>query len=138
MPTLSRQMVKVERNGSPIYVAGLSETTEQIHVVKYARMQYPDILIQHDLSKGKRTPKQGAYLKQQGWQKSFPDYGLYIEFKKTGEKLFKKDAITYRTEHLQEQAEMIEKLKARGYYATFSIGFEEAKKTIDNYFKGVL
>ena len=37
--------------------------------------------------------------------------------------------------HIEEQAEMLEKLRARGYKAEFGIGLEECKKIIDEYLR---
>ena len=59
--------------------------------------------------------------------------GLFIELKKTDRKLKKKDG-SWIDEHTQEQFEILEKLKTKGYYATFAIGLQEAIKIIDNYF----
>lgn len=61
-------------------------------------------------------------------------HGLMIELKKTGEKIVKKDG-TYKTDHLKEQAEVLSKLQAQGYYAVFAIGFEQAKNIICQYMK---
>jgi hypothetical protein len=58
--------------------------------------------------------------------------GLFIELKREGTKLKKKDG-TWLTSHLAEQAEMLEKLRSEGYEATFAVGFDEAKEIIDNY-----
>ena len=71
--------------------------------------------------------------------------GLFIELKKEGEKLypgprshpcnrFKSiDGKEYRTQHLCEQADVLKKLRERGYCAEFAVGFEEAKRIIDTY-----
>lgn len=69
--------------------------------------------------------------------------GLYLELKKEGETLhpgpraknrFKsKDGKEYKTEHLMEQADCLYELRRRGYCAEFAIGFDEAKKIIDEY-----
>ena len=59
-------------------------------------------------------------------------FGLYIEIKKDGEKLTKKDG-SWRTPHIAEQAEMLEKLRQAGYKAEFGIGFEGCKLIIDDY-----
>ena len=37
--------------------------------------------------------------------------------------------------HIEEQAEMLEKLRARGYRAEFGVGFDGCKKIIDNYLR---
>lgn len=69
--------------------------------------------------------------------------GLYIELKKEGETLYpgpraknrfkSKDSKEYKTEHLMEQADCLYELRQRGYCAEFAIGFDEAKKIIDEY-----
>ena len=61
-------------------------------------------------------------------------HGLYLEIKKDGEKLTKKDD-SWRTPHIAEQAGMLENLRARGYKAEFGVGFSECKQIIDNYLR---
>ena len=61
-------------------------------------------------------------------------HGLYLEIKKDGEKLTKKDG-SWRTPHIAEQAEMLERLRQTGYRAEFGVGFDECKKIIDEYLK---
>ena len=60
--------------------------------------------------------------------------GLYLEIKKDGEKLTKKDG-SWRTPHIAEQAEALEKLRAKGYRAEFGVGFDRCKKIIDEYLR---
>lgn len=76
-------------------------------------------------------------------------HGLYLEIKKDGTKLKRdKDAkkllkgeVEIRKKgdwwdkHIEEQAEMLEKLRARGYRAEFGVGFDGCKKIIDNYLR---
>lgn len=75
--------------------------------------------------------------------------GLYLEIKKDGTKLKRdKDAkkplkgeVKIRKKgdwwdkHIEEQAEMLEKLRARGYKAEFGVGIENCKKIIDEYLR---
>lgn len=75
--------------------------------------------------------------------------GLYLEIKKDGTKLkLDKDAKKplkgetkirkkgdWFDKHIEEQAEMLEKLRARGYKAEFGVGLEECKKIIDEYLR---
>ena len=61
-------------------------------------------------------------------------YGLYIEIKKDGEKLTKKDG-SWRTPHIAEQAEMLERLRQAGYRAEFGVGFSECKQIIDEHLR---
>ena len=63
---------------------------------------------------------------------------MLIEVKKTGEKLFKKDGITFKSDHLEQQNKVHKELLKSNYYATFAIGFEQTKQIIDNYFKNLL
>lgn len=64
-------------------------------------------------------------------------YGLYIELKKEGTRLKKKNG-DWATEHIAEQAGVLEELRQRGYCAEFAVGFGEAKKIIDEYLGGEL
>ena len=45
------------------------------------------------------------------------------------------DGTLKKDQHLEEQAKMLEKLRARGYRAEFGVGFEGCKQIIDEYFK---
>lgn len=62
-------------------------------------------------------------------------FGLFLELKKEGTRLKKKNG-DWATEHIAEQAEVLEKLRERGYGAEFAVGFAEAKKMIDGYLGG--
>lgn len=59
--------------------------------------------------------------------------GLFIELKKAGTRIYKKDGTLTADEHIQEQAKMLEALRKRGYKAEFACGFDEAKRIIDEY-----
>ena len=131
-----------------------SETNLQIHVADYLRLQYPNILFHSDFGSGiKLTIGQAAKQKRQnGGRRAWPDmfiaksgleiwgpsddrclvYGLFIELKKDGTRLKKKDG-SWATEHIAEQAETLAKLRQAGYKAEFAVGFNEAKKIIDEY-----
>lgn len=61
-------------------------------------------------------------------------YGLFIELKKEGTRLKKKNG-EWASEHIAEQAEILERLEFRGYRAVFAVGFDEAKEVIDEYLK---
>lgn len=60
-------------------------------------------------------------------------YGLFIELKRPGVKIFKKDGTLVADEHIREQFDMLEQLRKRGYAAEFACGFDEAKKIIEEY-----
>lgn len=61
--------------------------------------------------------------------------GLFLELKKEGTRLTKKKG-EWATDHIAEQAEVIERLRKCGYCAEFAVGFDEAKKIIDAYLGG--
>lgn len=61
--------------------------------------------------------------------------GFFLELKKDGTRLKKKNG-EWVTEHIAEQAKVLEKLRQRGYCAEFAVGFEEAKRMIDEYLGG--
>ena len=116
---------------------------EQIAI--YLQLQYPDVIYRFDIAADlKLTMGQAVKHKKLHPNRGYPDlfiaepmskyHGLYIEVKKEGEKLTKKDG-SWRTPHITEQAEKIEKLRVKGYKAEFGIGFDECKKIIDEYLR---
>ena len=122
----------------------------QIHeaVCNYIRLQYPKVLFNSDMSGVRLTKGQAVKAAKLRSSKGFPDiaiyepqfmgfayYGLFLELKKEGTKLYKKDK-TPATKHIQDQQEIIDILLKKGYYAAFACGFDEAKKIIDRYFNG--
>lgn len=60
-------------------------------------------------------------------------YGLMIELKRPGTRIFKKDGTLVADPHIREQFDTLEALRKRGYEAKFACGFDEAKKIIDEY-----
>ncbi len=131
-------------------------------IARYLQYQYPDVVYRFDLAADlKLTIGQARQHKRLHLKRGYPDlfiaepsykdnltdhYGLFIELKKDGVKLYPgqrsklrflaKDGKEYRTQHLQEQADMLLALRQAGYKAEFAIGFEETKQIIDQYLKG--
>lgn len=142
----------------------MKESDLQIMVADYLRLQYPDVLFHSDFGSGvKLTPSQAIIQKRQnGSYRAWPDmfvaepiavpqspdgvtgvpecekykFGLFLELKREGTRLTKKDG-SWATEHIAEQADMLDRLNFRGYRAEFAVGFEGAKRIIDDYLKGV-
>ena len=54
--------------------------------------------------------------------------------KKEGTRIKKKNG-EWASKHIDEQAEVLERLEFRGYRAVFAVGFDEAKEVIDEYLK---
>lgn len=113
-----------------------TEASVQQAVVTYLQLQYPFALYCATAGGVKTSYLQAVRLKATGYVKGIPDllifeprgnfHGLMIELKK--------DAKSYAT---KEQKKWIEDLNSRGYSAHVCKSFEDAKNTIDNYFKSI-
>ena len=89
------------------------------------------------------TPGQAVRNRQlqsgSGWPDLFlPEprgiyYGLFLEVKDEGVKVFLKNGALASDKHLQNQAMVLSALAERGYAAQFVSGFDAAKKSIDEY-----
>ena len=133
-------------------------------IAQYMQIQYPDVIYRFDLAADlKLTAGQARKHKMLHPKRGYPDLfiaepiitsyrdengmikltqtknysGIFIELKKKGTRLKKKNG-EWASDHIAEQAEMLERLEFRGYRAMFAVGFDEAKKIIDLYFKGKL
>lgn len=126
----------------------MKESDLQVQVADYLRLQYPDVLFHSDFGSGIKLTK-GQAIKQKrqnGGRRGWPDMfiaepratkcgnkvGLFIELKKDGTRLWKKDGIP-ASDHIEEQARVLSELQMRGYEAKFAVGFEGARKIIDEY-----
>lgn len=118
---------------------------EQVHqqIVEYLRLQYPYVLFRTDMGGIRLTPGLRAKAKRVQGGRAWPDlflaeprahyHGLFIELKKDGVVIFKKDGSLVANEHYREQALVLEALRIKGYMAEFGIGFDAVKKLIDDY-----
>lgn len=125
----------------------MKESDLQVQVADYLRLRYPNVLFHSDFGSGiKLTQGQAMKQKRQnGGRRGWPDiliaepknglHGLFIELKKAGTRLKKKDG-TWASSHLEEQNEVLNALQKKGYAAYFAVGFEEAKDIIDDYLGG--
>ena len=119
-------------------------TEDKLHaqVCEYIRLQYPKAMFNSDMSGLKLTMGQAVKVKKLRSSRGFPDlmiyeprrgyHGFFLELKKPGEKLVKRDG-SWKSEHLEEQSNIIMRLVGRGYYANFAVGFDSAKEQIDSY-----
>lgn len=111
------------------------------------RRAWPDLFIAETVWKGccgRHYPESKITDPDLHWE--LVGGGLYLELKKEGETLhpglraknrFKsKDGKEYKTQHLMEQADCLHDLRQRGYCAEFAIGFDKAKRIIDEYLGG--
>ena len=123
---------------------GASEAVLQQQVADYLRLQYPNVLFHSDFGSGiKLTMGQAVKQKRQnGGRRAWPDMflaeptkrhnGLFIELKREGARIKKKNG-DWASDHIAEQADVLDRLEFRGYKAVFAVGFEEAKEVIDKY-----
>lgn len=125
-----------------------TEEQELLQVVKYFKIAYPNLIIKTNYDHFKSSVWHAKRLNALNTQiKGYPDIfipllrknatggvygGLFIEFKRTGEKILNKSQ-ALKTEHLKNQNSIIQKLNDLGYFATFGLGFENTKTIIKNY-----
>lgn len=108
-----------------------SEYEEQRVVCRY--LDFLGLKYVHIVNEGLRSERTGYMLKQIGMQRGFPDlfilkacgnyHGLAIEMKSQNGRATK------------EQKQWIATLNALGYYAKVCKGYDEARKTIEEYLK---
>ena len=125
----------------------MNEKELHLAVCDYIKLQYPKVIFTSDLSGLKLTIGMAVQVKKMRSGNGIPDilifkpkidryhqkmHGLFIELKRDGEKLRKRDG-SFKSEHIKEQFEMIDALSNLGYYADFAIGFDKAKDIIDDY-----
>lgn len=131
-------------------------------IARYLQLQYPNVIYRFDIGADiKLTMGQATKHKKLHPERGYPDLfiakpkdvkiitkldggynlvetkplgGLYVEIKKDDEKLTKKDG-SWRTPHIAEQAEMLERLRQAGYRAEFGVGFDKCRQIIDEYLK---
>jgi len=123
----------------------MSEKTLHKAVCDYLRLQFPGVLFNSDMAGSMRlTIGQATAMKALRSNRGFPDlaiyearkgfHGLFIELKIEGTKLTKKNGDA-ATPHISEQIDCMAELQMRGYETSFAVGFDEAKKIIDDYLK---
>ena len=119
-----------------------------IQIADYMRYQYPEVIYRFDLAADlKLSIGQAKKHKRLQGRRGYPDlfvaearslgdryyHGLFIELKKAGTRIYRKDGRLVSDAHIREQFDMLEQLRQRGYMAEFACGFDEAKKIIDEY-----
>ena len=130
----------------------MKESTIQCHVADYLRLRYPNVLFHSDYGSGIRlTPGQArTQARQNGGRRAWPDMvlaepreengrhycGLYIELKRDGTRILKRDGSLVADGHIREQQALLTELEKRGYKACFAVGFDQAKQIIDEYLGG--
>ena len=120
------------------------ENDLHIAICKYLQNQYPKVLFTSESSGLRVTISQARKLKSMRSCSGLPDimifeprkncHGLFLEVKREGTTIYKKNGELTADKHIREQEEILHQLKEKGYFAEFVVGFEEAKAIIDYYF----
>lgn len=119
------------------------EENIQMQLCRYVKMKYPEVIFECDLASGtKLTIGQAVKNKAMRSHRGMPDFrifekskglnGLFLELKKDGTKLFKKNG-EFADEHIKEQAEVINRLAKQGYYAAFAVGLNSAISHVETF-----
>lgn len=116
-------------------------TEKELHRSICSYLKIRGVLYNTDLSGIKMTMGQAKQARELRCCNGFPDItvyeprgqykALFLEVKK--ETPFKKDGTLKSNDHLREQAEMLEVLNERGYYAQFAWDFNATVDVIDWY-----
>jgi hypothetical protein len=119
------------------------EETLHIALCNYIKVQHPRVLFTSESSGIRVSIYQAKKLKSMRSCAGLPDimifeprknyYGMFLEIKREGTIIYKKDGDIRADDHLKEQEEILHRLKQRGYFAEFVVGFEQAKAIIDYY-----
>lgn len=135
------------------------EDNIQIAFCEFVKLQYKDVIFQCDLSSGMKLPiHTAARNKKMRSSRALPDFlmleprgwfkGFALELKKDSSEVYKKDGslvkkivkvknkrgvVIEEYDHVKEQADMLEKLRGKGYYADFGMGLDDCIQKITNY-----
>lgn len=109
----------------------------------FVRLKWPTAIFNSDGAGNMLTKAQAGMAKMLRCSAGFPDWmlaeprgryhGMFLELKREGVTLYLKDGTLSRDAHVQEQAEMLQKLVERGYYANFAQGYDDAAEQVEKY-----
>lgn len=126
----------------------VSERTLYRQIAQYLQLQYPGVIYRFDLAADmKLTAGQASRHKVLHPHRGYPDlfvacvctigdryyHGLFLELKREGTRILKKDGTLVADAHIREQYDLLVDLEQRGYKASFAVGFDQAKQIIDEY-----
>ena len=122
----------------------MSEQTLHEAVCRYIKLQYPNVMFNSDMSGFRLTKGQAIRAKKMRSTNGYPDlviyearggyFGLFIELKDEGVRVFKKNGFV-ANDHIRKQFAVINSLTKHGYSSHMLVGFEQTKQVIDWYMK---
>lgn len=116
-------------------------------IAEYLQLHHSGVIYRFDLASDlKLTIGQAKKHKKLHPTRGYPDLfiaepngkyaGLFLEIKKDGTSVFKKDGTLRKDAHLEEQFKMLQNLVMKGYKANFAIGYDDCIKQIEEYLNG--
>lgn len=119
------------------------EQSMQIGLSEFIKLQYPDVIFTAEASGIHSTIGVAVRKKRMRSTGKLPDMiileprgaycGLVLELKHKDNPVFKKNGELVANQRVQEQAEMLERLRRKGYFAAFVVGLEEGIKIFRRY-----
>jgi hypothetical protein len=119
-----------------------TEEELQLMVCDYVASLWPGVIFNSDLAGQHTGPAQAGKNTRMRSGAGFPDWflaeprggyhGLFLELKREGTKLHKKDG-SWATPHIRQQAEVLTKLDEAGYQAWFGVGWDQCRAIVDEY-----
>lgn len=120
-----------------------TEENLQIEICEYIKLAYPDVIFTSESSGVRLSIAQAVTLKRTRSCKALPDlwileakkgyHACFIELKSEGNKIYKKNGDLKKEKHLAEQEQIQHRLRNKGYFCEFAVGFDEAKSIVDYY-----
>ena len=128
--------------GEPTTESGLQQ-----RVVNHMKRRYPTVRFESHLGGEKFGTRQATRVKAMNSHNGYPDFhiikktekysGLFLELKKDGVTVYKKDGTLRKDPHLESQDAYHKYLVSEGYQAQFVIGYAAAIEVIDEYLKDI-
>ena len=121
-----------------------AEDKLRIAACKEISLKYPKVIFWCDGSGDNAKPMQRRINAQTRSERGVPDLfipeprgkysGLFLELKAEGARLYLKDGVTLaKSDHLDDQKRMLDKLSDRGFCAMFSQGIDDTMQKVDWY-----
>lgn len=103
----------------------------QMEVIRYLKLQYPDVLVHHCANERQTSPQRGAKLKKMGVRAGCPDI---LIFKKSGNVSGLAIELKIgKNKPTEAQNDFLNRLSINGWFTKVSYNFDAAKTIIDNY-----
>ncbi len=110
------------------------------HKALHPHRGYPDLFIAagrgYFVKRGDKPPMFGNFICTNGDMDLYICNGMFLELKRDGTRILKKDGTLVADQHIREQHALLVELEKCGYAARFAVGFDQAKQIIDEYLGG--